>query len=66
MRLNELRKLVTETVRAEQRKATKRRNTKRRAAKRNFNGLVENAVRNVLLEADDDPQTFKDIPGKPF
>ena len=48
MRLNELRKLVTETVRKEQRKSTKRKRNKR-----NFNGLVESAVRRVLLEDDD-------------
>lgn len=43
MRLNELRKLVNETVRQEQRKSRKR-------SGRNFNRIVESAVRSVINE----------------
>lgn len=57
MRLNELRKLVNETVLQEQRKARK--------PKRNFGKLVENAVNRVISEAEDDPSTFKDAYGAP-
>lgn len=46
MRLNELRNLVYETVRQERRKT--RKNTKR-----NFNRIVENAVRAVISEGDE-------------
>ncbi len=49
MRLNELRKLVNETVRQEQRKSRTRK-------PRNFNKLVESAIRNVLNEGDEEGQ----------
>ena len=47
MNIRQLRKLVNETVRSEQKKS-------RRRTRRNWNHLTENTVRRVLLEADDD------------
>jgi len=49
MRLNELRKLVNETVRQEQRKSRSRK-------PRKFSSLVESTVRTVLREGDDEGQ----------
>lgn len=46
MNLRQLRRLVNETVRSEQKKSIKRSN-------RNWNRLTENAVRRVLLEGED-------------
>jgi len=50
MRLNQLKKLVQETVREEQRKGSSK--TRRPQQKRNFNSIVESAVKQVLFEAD--------------
>ena len=47
MNIRQLRKLVNETVRSEQRKSKRR-------SQRNWSRLTENAVKRVLLEADDD------------
>ena len=47
MNIRQLRKLVNETVRSEQRKSKRR-------TQRNWSRLTENAVKRVLLEADDD------------
>ena len=49
MRINELRKLVTETVRQEQRKSRTRK-------PRKFSSLVESTIRTVLREGDDEGQ----------
>tara|TARA_Y100001938_G_scaffold150900_2_gene244266 strand:+ start:304 stop:1479 length:1176 start_codon:yes stop_codon:yes gene_type:complete len=52
MRINELRKLVQETVQNERKKESSKRRSKN---KRNWNALVENAVKSVLLEGDEEP-----------
>lgn len=53
MRLNQLKKLVTETVRAEQRKGSSKTRRPTRVS-RNFNTIVESAVSRVLFEAEGD------------
>jgi len=57
MRLNQLKKLVHETVRAEQIKAG------RKPSGRNFDKLIEATVRHVLSEAEEDDATGEDSDG---
>jgi hypothetical protein len=54
MRLNQLKKLVQETVRAEQRKGSSK--TRSKTNDRNWNSLVESAVKSVLAEAEGDTE----------
>lgn len=54
MNLRQLRRLVNETVRSEQKKSIKRSN-------RNWNRLTENAVRRVLREGDDGLSSDKEM-----